>query len=198
MVEQQPTSEEIEFASARRAAFVASIPKAVLEAEDKLPGVVAGLNASTRSKLQRIYLVADELSKVREPFVACGKGCNSCCHMNVSITSVEAERLGKAVGRRPAAQMSRMPRRAKDHFVGQPCPFLDAGGACSVHADRPLVCRKHASFFKDATACRTEVINEIQVPRVTFSGLDQALFDVSTERGTVILADIRGFFPSAN
>jgi uncharacterized protein len=194
MVEQPPTPEQVDIANSRRAAFIAAIPPLALESEDRLPSVVADLNASSRSKLHRIYQVADELSRIRDPFVACAKGCASCCHMNVSITSAEADRLGKAIGRKPAT-VSRSPRRSHEHFAGQPCPFLSAEKGCSIYADRPLACRKHASFFEDAAACRLEVMNAIEVPQVAFSGLDQALFGASSERGEVILADIRDFFP---
>lgn len=183
-------------ASERRASFVAAISRELADAEDSLPGKVATTNASTRSKLRKIYEVADELSRVREPFVACGKGCASCCHMNISITSAEAELLAKASGRRPAT-LVRSPEHAADAFSGQPCPFLDGQRRCTVYADRPLSCRKHASFFQDDGPCHPSVMNEIEVPQMAFSGLDQALFAVSGEHRNPILADIRDFFPPA-
>lgn len=189
-----PTPREVNVAETRRAEFVAAIPSSVVEAEDRLPGVVRAMNASSRSKLQRIYQVADVLSKVREPYVACGKGCASCCHMNVTITKVEAERLAKAAGRK-AASLGRTIHHPQKKFAGLPCPFLDAQGVCSVYADRPLSCRKHASFFESACACHPSVMNEIEVPQVAFSGLDEALFDVSSDGGLPVLADIRDFFP---
>jgi uncharacterized protein len=195
MGEQRITESSMEAARARRAAYLAAVPPGPVEAEDKLPATVAALNASARAKLHRIYAVADQLAAARAPFVACGKGCNSCCHMNVSITSAEAERLGKAVDRKPIL-VAPQPRQRADRFSGQPCPFLDPTGACSVYDGRPLACRKHASFFNDAAACHPSVMNDIEVPQVAFSGLDQALFKVSTDRGELILADIRDFFPT--
>lgn len=183
-------------ANLRRASFMAAISPELAAVEDALPQTIATVNASTRSKLRKIYVVADDLSKAREPFVACGQGCASCCHMNVSITSAEAELLANASGRR-AANVLRSPSRSADAFSGQPCTFLDGQSRCSVYADRPLACRKHASFFEDAGPCHPSVMNELQVPQVTFSGLDQALFVVSGERRNPILADIRDFFPPA-
>lgn len=194
MVEHGPTPEQLEAAASRRAAFMAAIPKSVLGDEDNLPTVISSVNASTRSKLYHIYLVADAISEIRKPYVTCAKGCASCCHMNVSITRAEAERLGRAVGREPASILQSL-HRSREHFAGQPCTFLGSDGACSVYADRPLSCRKHASFFEDAAPCRPAVMNDIEVPQVAFSGLDQALFTVSVERGDVVLADIRDFFP---
>lgn len=194
IVEHGPTPEQLEAAASRRAAFMAAIPKSVLDDEDNLPTVISGVNASARSKLHRIYLVADAISEIRKLYVACAKGCMSCCHMNVSITSVEAERLGRALGRKPVSIFQSL-HRSLEHFAGKPCTFLGSDGACSIYTDRPLACRKHSSFFEDAAPCRTEVMNDIEVPKVEFSGLDQALFAVSMERGDLILADIRDFFP---
>lgn len=61
-MQQLPTPEEIAEADVRRAAFVSAIPAAVSRAEDELPKVVRRMNAAARSKLQRIYQVADALS----------------------------------------------------------------------------------------------------------------------------------------
>lgn len=197
MKEHGLTPQDTEVANQRRADFIAAIPPSLAEAEDALPRAIASLNASARSKLYRIYRLADEISKVREPFVACGKGCASCCHMNVSITSAEADRLAKVAGRK-VASIPRSRRHADDKFAGQPCPFLSGDDACSVYADRPLGCRKHASFFTHAGPCHTTVMNDVEVPIVGFSGLDGALFSASTEHGQLVIADIRDFFPAAS
>ncbi|WP_457334893.1 YkgJ family cysteine cluster protein [Rhizobacter sp. P5_C2] len=194
MAERTLTLEEIEIAVKRRAEFLAALPRSSIEAEEKLPQAVRATKASARSKLWRIYRVADELSKAREPFVACEKGCASCCHMNVTITKAEADRLERAAGRRAAA-VDRSVHHDQGKFVGIPCPFLDAQGACTVYEDRPLSCRKHGSFFESAAACHPSVMNEVEVPMVGFSGLDEALFEVSSVPGAPVLADIRDFFP---
>lgn len=177
--------------------FLSAIPADLQAEEDRLPETVVTLNASRRSKLQRIYLLVDELAEIRAPFVACSKGCASCCHMNVSMTSAEAERLGVAIGRKPMP-VGDVARRPIEHFAGQPCTFLRADGACSIYAHRPLSCRKHASFFEAAAPCHPSVMNIIDVPQVGFSGLDKALFRVSAGPEGPLLADIRDFFPPAN
>ncbi|MFT3821849.1 MAG: YkgJ family cysteine cluster protein [Rubrivivax sp.] len=193
-MQQLPTPGEIAEAEARRAAFVSDIPTAVSRAEDELPKTVRRMNAAARSKLQRIYQVADTLSAHREPFVACRKGCAACCHMNVTITAVEAERLARASGRRKASLVSTV-HHAPTEFDGRPCPFLDGQGVCSVYEDRPLSCRKHASFFTSDIACRPPVMHQIEVPMLSFSGLDEALFALSGDKVPPLLADIRDFFP---
>jgi uncharacterized protein len=192
MVERAPNPEEMNAAAFKRAAFMEAIPAAMLDAEDALPRKVRELNASARSKLQRVYLMADELSAIRSPFVACAKGCASCCHMNVSITRTEAERIAKASGR-CMSEVGASRHHATERHAGTPCPFLE-GGACSIYDDRPLSCRKHASFFETAAACDPSVMNAIEVPQVAFSGLDQALFAVSGGE-CAVQADIRDFFP---
>lgn len=189
-----PSQSEVQVALERRAAFVAAIPRELLDAEDMLPGRVSALNASTRSKLYRVYMVAEDISRVREPFVACKKGCSSCCHMNVSVTKAEADRLAKAVGK-SAAILAVAPRHDPGEFAGVPCPFLDEQGACSAYADRPLSCRKHSSFFMNENPCHPSVMNRIKVPMVSFSGLDSALMAASGASGSLV-ADIRDFFPA--
>lgn len=193
-MQQLPTPDELAEADARRAAFVSAIPTEVSRAEDEIPKVVRQMNAAARSKLQRIYQVADALSAHREPFVACRKGCAACCHMNVSITAVEAERLARASGRRKTPLVSTVDH-APDEFSGGPCPFLDGQGVCSVYEDRPLSCRKHASFFTSDIACRAPVMHQIEVPMLRFGGLDEALFTLSGGKFPPVLADIRDFFP---
>lgn len=114
--------------------------------------------------------------------------------MNVVITTAEARRLSKATGR-PHAAVAVAPRHPLDKFAGKPCPFLGANGACTAYADRPLAYRKHASFFRDASACHPSAMYQVHVPMISFSGLDKALFVASGNDGS-LRADIRDFFPS--
>ncbi len=114
--------------------------------------------------------------------------------MNLSITAVEAERLARASGRRKMPLVSTVDY-APDEFSGRPCPFLDGQGICSVYEDRPLSCRKHASFFTSDIACHLLVMHQIEVPMLRFGGLDETLFTLSGDKVPPVLADIRDFFP---
>jgi Fe-S-cluster containining protein len=190
------TLPDADVAIQRRAAFVAKIPPNLLEREDKVPSLIRNLNASSRSKLRRVYAVIDDISQVRVPYVACANGCSNCCHMNINITKLEAEQLARATGRRPTAVL-RSTVHAASKFAGQPCPFL-IEQSCSVYEDRPLSCRKHASFFTSNVACQVEYLEQPGMPMMTFSGLDAALFEVSAEHGQVVIADMRDFFPRSN
>lgn len=179
-------------AEERRAAFIAALPKPLLDREDAIAGEVMRENASARSKLKRVYRVMDHISVYRVGHVACRRGCSACCRMNVTITSLEAETIAAAIGR-PAARVTETIAHSQDKFVGTPCPFLVAD-ECSIYDDRPLSCRKHASYFTTEKWCSPPHLNTVQAPLVSFGGLDEALAVISAKRGTVVFADIRDFF----
>lgn len=181
-----------ELAEGRRAAFLAAIPKPLLDREDAITGEVARENASARSKLKRVYRLMDEMSVYRAHHVACRRACSACCRMNITITALEAEAIAAATGR-PAAPVANSIAHQQDKFVGSPCPFL-AADECSIYDNRPLSCRKHASYFTTAKWCSPPHLNTVQAPLVRFGGLDEALTLLSTKRGMAVFADIRDFF----
>ncbi|MBM9890246.1 MULTISPECIES: YkgJ family cysteine cluster protein [Deefgea] len=193
---QNPTENELIQAESRREAYMNAIPKEVIAQEDRLPIQIQSMNASNKSKLQNIYLVAEELFRLRPSFVACKEGCSSCCHMNISITSEEASRISTATAQK-AKEISFSISHPLSTFAGKPCPFLDISqGNCSIYPDRPLACRKHVSFFDSATYCDVTIANDISVPLMGFSGLDNALYSVKNKNQNLVIADIRDFFPS--
>lgn len=179
-------------ADARRAAFLAAVPKSLLTREDALTSDVARENASARSKLRRVYSVMDEISAYRADHVACRRACSACCRMNITITSLEAGFIAASTGR-AAAQIITTIAHAQDKFVGRPCPFLVAE-ECSIYDSRPLACRKHASYFTTEKWCSPPYLNSVKAPLVRFGGLDEALTVLSTRRGSPVFADIRDFF----
>jgi hypothetical protein len=87
--------------------------------------------------------------------VECRRGCAFCCHVDVTVTPLEAIRLSqhaRAAGRAvPATEASA--RYA-------PCPLLE-DGACTVYAMRPFACR--SLFSPDATACEAGFAGEGRV-----------------------------------
>lgn len=185
--------EDISAAEKRREAFLATLPAALLDLEDALPGIVAKAPGSKRAKLKRIYLAMDQISKVREPFVACGKGCADCCRMNISISKLEARTISDATGR-PFVELLGSVAHPDEEFVGVPCPFL-ADEACSIYEHRPLACRRHASFHSSAAWCKPDVLLEKTVPLVGFGGIDRAFVETSVDKRQLVLADMRDFFP---
>ena len=71
----------------------------------------------------------------------CDTGCSDCCHVQLSITGVEAAAIRDLVAtwpveRRRAIAVSREPSA---------CAALDRDGRCTIYAARPLVCRSHGA-----------------------------------------------------
>lgn len=104
---------------------------------------------------------------------ACEAGCAACCHMPVSLTMPEAlvihahvvasfaadERESLRTALREAAAAARADEHA--YFMARrPCAFLQqpaepdaearGEGRCRIYAVRPLACRGHASFSREA------------------------------------------------
>lgn len=184
-------------ATQRRIAFSEALPKALRDEEDAIPDVIRAMNSSSRSKLQRIYRIADAVMAYREPFVACKKGCSDCCHMNITISTEEAARIG-AASRRKVEKLLNNLQHEVSAFAGIPCPFLEADSACSVYADRPLVCRNHASFDEDAKLCNPKLMNDVQMPAVNYAGIEEAFGSLVLASKNSVLADIRDFFPNVS
>jgi uncharacterized protein len=80
---------------ARASAFIASIPQDLADREDLIGEEILRENSSGKSKLGKLYRLVEELGEAVKPFIACGKGCSACCRMNVTISSMEAERLAQ-------------------------------------------------------------------------------------------------------
>ena len=152
-------------------------------------------NSSRRSKLRKIYAFTDELSHVREPFIACRRGCSDCCRMNVTISDLEAETIASAIGRQ-AVRIQKDIAHPLETFNGAPCPFLRAG-ECSIYEHRPYACRRHANFDASAYWCEPSRSNGASLPMVEFSEVKGAFSDVTKLSDGGIFADIRDFFPDA-
>lgn len=170
-----------------------SLPLGYAEAAEEAMNQIPTMNARAAIKLNKIYSVLDEYSELRAPHVACKQGCDDCCHMNLQITSLEAERIEKAAGRKakvPRANTFHKP----DRYAGVPCPFLK-DRACSIYADRPLMCRAHASFDDDAYWCAPERMNTVTLPLVEIKPAKLAVSLVAMQAKAPSFADIREFFP---
>lgn len=113
----------------------------------------------------------EALPRARER--ACVEGCAACCHMPVSLTLPEALAIHEHVAatwsaserealRVVLAEASAAARADEEAYfmARRPCPFLQQGddaaarargeGRCRVYAVRPLACRGHASFSREA------------------------------------------------
>jgi Fe-S-cluster containining protein len=114
----------------------------------------------------------------RLPPLACQKGCSSCCTLRVMATApeifllaeyvqrIDAPRTGATIAlRRRIALADRTTRGLSETermALRKPCPFL-VRGVCVVHPVRPLACRGHASFDRQACA-RVAAGRDVEVP----------------------------------
>lgn len=76
--------------------------------------------------------------------MACQTGCSDCCHVRLTVTTVEAAAITAHLEGLPAAERATLARRA----AGAPpdrCAALDALGRCQIYAARPVVCRSHGA-----------------------------------------------------
>jgi len=69
----------------------------------------------------------------------CRAGCHRCCHADLVVFGVEADRVALAFARLPAAQRRAIVRRAEG---GDHCALIHPRtGRCLVYDERLLVCR---------------------------------------------------------
>lgn len=173
--------------------FMASVSQELLQEEDAIARTVGLMNSGARPKLRRVYALVDKLVEAAGPFVACKRGCTACCHINVSITGVEAQIIEDQTGHR-YTRLAAPIRHPEGKFTGVPCPFL-ADGACSIYSVRPFVCRHHLSFNLDAYWCAPERAHLAEMPMITFGAAKQAHHEVTRLDAGGMHGDIRDFFP---
>jgi uncharacterized protein len=177
------------------------------------PGYMTSLNqrinqlvhggGSIEPRLRAVYAVADELNSFNGANVACRRGCSHCCHIAVTLTEVEANLIGKAIGRTPQPEVAkdwatRADSDAFDYGYHNPCVFLK-GGECSIYADRPLVCRMLVNADRDALLCQLLPPGPgPAVPYLDRRPLARAFAEIGLQAGPPgqRVADIREYFPS--
>lgn len=125
------------------------------------------------------------------PPLGCQKGCASCCTLRVTATApeiflladyvkrIDAAPPGAAIGlRRRIALADRATRglgETERMALRKPCPFV-ARGVCIVHPVRPLACRGHAAFDRQAcayAAAGRDVVVPLSEPHMALRGLIQ-------------------------
>lgn len=178
----------------RRSSHINALPKEFRADATERTRHIAVMNASPRVKLGKLYSLTDEYAAMRQPYIACKQGCDSCCHMKVELTNVEAARIEKATG--ILAQPLRVSTSNSDEkFAGIPCPFLK-DHKCSIYNNRPLTCRGHASFDSDSYWCAPERMLAVKLPMVSLGEALAVNHLIAQSTANPIIADIREFFPS--
>ena len=137
----------------------ASVPASDVAATEILPALQQLVNA--------VVDAAERNSVASGGVISCRKGCGACCRQLVPISRTEGERLLALVDAMPTGRKMRVKKRFEDaaarveragldtpngrsdrqmsaaYFaLGLACPFLE-DESCSIHAERPLVCREY-------------------------------------------------------
>ena len=105
-----------------------------------------------------------------EPAPACERGCDACCCLQVSATAPEIfhaahfirvtapafARHGVDLAAKLRAVQAQTAGKSQDQRCASrvACPFV-IGGACGIYAARPLACRGHMSFDREACTRRS-------------------------------------------
>jgi Fe-S-cluster containining protein len=127
--------------------------------------------------------------------VSCRKGCGACCRQLVPVSLSEGERLLQVVAAMPAGRRDALKTKfaaaeaaidaagltargqrsdrelsAAYFALRVPCPFLE-DESCSIHPERPLVCREYL-VTSPAALCagpRQEGVTPVAVPKVSLA-----------------------------
>jgi len=157
-----------------------TVPDAPVPATGVLPALQGLVNA---------VVDAAEAGKA----ISCRKGCGACCRQLVPISRTEGEALLALVEAMPRERRKAVRARFADaeariaaaglaerggrsdremsvaYFaLGVPCPFLEEE-SCSIHPDRPLVCREYL-VTSPAELCAgpaQEGVTPVPVPKVS-------------------------------
>lgn len=154
---------------------------------------------SIERKFDGLYELADELCVVTRPFSACDSlGCSHCCNIACAISDVEAERIGKAIKRKPVPQAPMSPlvleaQRERRETLRAPCTFLK-NGRCSIYRHRPLACRIMHNVGTGIGCDLSIPSKESNVPSYDFRPLTTAAALICVRAG-LTHADIRDYFP---
>ncbi|MDG0818098.1 YkgJ family cysteine cluster protein [Bdellovibrio svalbardensis] len=143
------------------AAFLESLSEELTRASEDFAAVPPG--PARARKLHE--LVEQEIAQGAEIEISCKKGCSACCHMEVEITSYEAEILATLVTEGHVIDRGRLQKQSERSLqdgqwkqgirnLESKCVFLNSEGACSIYEHRPVMCRRH-SVTSPAKNCET-------------------------------------------
>lgn len=147
------------------------IPAELQNRENGLVEAFSRHKGNSLSKLQDLYEFMEEVYSIVSNVTPCKKGCNHCCHIQVSVSSLELE------------YMKKHDRKFLRKFVptisgsSSPCPFLSKG-SCSIYEIRPYFCRRHVSITATPYWCHPDRCHSITLPLLNFSEMDRVYFQL--------------------
>jgi Fe-S-cluster containining protein len=182
------------------------VPQAPVPATDVLPALQGLVNA--------VVAAAEASATKTGGTISCRKGCGACCRQLVPVSRTEGERLLALVEKLPrerrevlharfaaaeaaladaglAAPGGRNDRELSLAYFALrlPCPFLE-DESCSIHAERPLVCREYlvTSPAEFCAGPAQEGVTPVAVPKVSVAarglqGEDDDWFPLATLMG---------------
>ena len=170
-----------------RIAHPITVPSGRVPATEVVPALQGLVNA---------VVAAAEAASVRDGgAISCCKGCGACCRQLVPVSRTEGERLLALLKTLSGERRERLRARfaaaetiiadagladragRNDRELSQayfalaiPCPFLE-DESCSIHPDRPLVCREYL-VTSPAELCAgpaQEGVTPVPVPKVSMA-----------------------------
>ena len=184
-------------------------PKLVMEAEANVAKISPEINKifqlmtpeiqalptkAPKEKLKVFYAIANQINDEVTPKTACKNGCNHCCHQAVGISTEEAKRISRAIGRPYLALTTHEPInvRTQQALAGVPCVFLEEG-KCSIYEHRPMVCRTYFNVSDTVEICDTIKKPGAKVPNLNFNGFMKMFVEQMSDGHWY---DIRQWFPN--
>jgi len=74
----------------------------------------------------------------------CSTGCSDCCHVRLTVTSIEAAAIRTALAAWPEARRAALTANVAAAPPDR-CAALDPSGRCLIYDVRPVVCRSHGA-----------------------------------------------------
>lgn len=119
--------------------------------------------------------LTDSVAARRTADLECRRGCTACCHVQLTVSRVEADsvRAGLAALSDVARERVR-DRTGVEPAPDGPCVLLEPDGGCAVYAHRPLVCRTqgHALAYPKGSLAPEAVFAETDAADVTWCPLN--------------------------
>lgn len=137
--------------------------------------------------LARVDVTCAEIAGRRAADLECRKGCTQCCHVQLSLSPVEADSVRFGLAALDGETRERVRARAaalpEDPADDTPCVMLEDDGACAIYAARPLVCRTqgHGLLYPKKTLPEKSVFATSSSGEITWCPLNYTVGKPNSE-----------------